>query len=412
MKQFYWLLLCMSLSTLQAQKCRTSEIRAAKIAKYPDLQDRIDAREAATQKWIKENPNHLSRSMVITIPVVIHILHNAPSENISDAQILSQIEVLNKDFRKLNTNFGNTPSAFTGVAADVELEFCLATTDPSGNPSTGITRTSVGSNFDIENDYFDSTYGGKDPWDVNKYLNIWIGNLGNGNLGFAIPPGEAYWGNDDGVVVDYRAWGTIGTAAGNQPNHLGRTATHEIGHYFNLEHTWGAGNGGCNEDDGVNDTPLQDRPNYDCPGFPETDDCTSGGNGIMYVNYMGYADDNCMTMFTQGQKSRMLAALNGPRAGLLTNTACGMVANNETILDIEIDIYPNPSSEILYINMLDNTATTLQLIDVQGQIVYQETNNKNLIKSISLSQFTSGIYFVKVIQNQKSLTQKVLIIRK
>ena len=161
--------------------------------------------------------------------------------------------------------------------------------------------------FDYENDYFDPNNGGKAPWDNTKYLNVWIGNLTSiGLLGFATPPGTA--GNDDGTVISHDAWGTMGTVV--SPNHLGRTATHEIGHYLNLEHVWGL-NGGCNDDDMVTDTPNQDTESGGCPTFPLLDNCTTSGDGVMFMNYMDYSDDACLVMFTAGQKARMLAALNG-----------------------------------------------------------------------------------------------------
>lgn len=398
---------------VDAQKCRTSERRAAQLAKHPEMQQRIDKINDFTEQWIQDNADNIhERGAVVTLPIVIHILHNAPSENISETQILSQLAVLNNDFRKLNSNFSNTPAPFTGVATDTEIQFCMATVDPNGNPTSGITRTSVGNNFDIQNDFWDSTYGGKDPWDVKKYINIWIGDLGQGLLGFATPPGTAQYGDDDGMVIDYRAWGTIGTAANNQPNHLGRTATHEMGHYLNLEHLWGPGNGGCNEDDMVTDTPPQDDANYGCPIFPSTDNC-SGNDGIMFTNYLGYADDYCMTMFTQGQKARMLAAINGPRAGLLTSTACnGEVSIVNTFLDLDIDIFPNPTSDYLYIDIPNKELTQIELIDVNGQILYTQNNEIDPIQRINIQAFNSGIYFIKIIQEDKFLIKKILIHKK
>jgi hypothetical protein len=237
---------------------------------------------------------------------------------------------LNDDFRKMNSNFNsNTPAAFKAVAADVQLEFCLATTDINGNASAGVTRTSIASNFNVENNYFNAGSGGVPAWDRNKYLNIWVGAIGGGTLGFAYLPGTAN-ANEDGVVIDYRAFGTTGTAGsgGFDEFGLGRTTTHEVGHFLNLEHIWGYNNGGCGEDDYVSDTPSQNQPSGGCPSGVQTDNCTGAPNGIMYQNYMDYSDDACMSLFTNGQKTRMLAALNASRPGLLSSNACSGTNQN------------------------------------------------------------------------------------
>ena len=250
--------------------------------------------------------------VVITIPVVVHVVYNNAQQNISYNQILSQIQVLNEDFRRLNADTTNTPAIFQTVAADAEIEFCLAVQDPNGNYTTGVTRTatSVGS-FSTGNRIKTTAQGGKDAWPTDKYLNIWVGNLGQSLLGYATFPG----GNPtfDGIVVNYRYFGRYGSA--QVPFHLGRTATHEVGHWLGLRHIWG--DGGCGVDDNISDTPISDAANYNCP-----QNHTSCGSLDMVQNYMDYTDDGCMNIFTLGQKNKMRDILNITRVSLTTSTAC------------------------------------------------------------------------------------------
>lgn len=246
-------LICMLLGinpSAHAQHCLTNQVCSQNIARNPAILDRIEANELFTQKWIKEQYEPNARVAPVALPVVVHVLWRTNEENISDEQIESQMAVLNEDFRKMNLNFSNTPAALQGLAADVELEFCLATIDPGGNPTNGITRTQTDvDNIGMTLDFFDGYYGGKAPWDQAKYINIWVCDIGDdGTLGFATPPGTADPPESDGLVIGHQFFGTTGTAAGSSPNHLGRTTTHEMGHYFNLEHIWGPGNGGCKED--------------------------------------------------------------------------------------------------------------------------------------------------------------------
>ena len=201
---------------------------------------------------------------VYNIPVVVHVLWNTNAENISDAQIQSQIDILNEDFRRLNTDAANTPSSFQSLAADTEIDFCLATTDPNGVASTGITRTQTSeTSFSINGSDMKSTSsGGIDPWNQDDYLNIWVCDLSGGILGYATPPSN-FNNPQDGVVIGYKYFGTIGAV--QSPYNLGRTATHEVGHWLNLRHIWGDSNCG---DDFCNDTPEHSGSNYGCPSFP------------------------------------------------------------------------------------------------------------------------------------------------
>jgi hypothetical protein len=236
------------------------------------------------------------RAGIIVIPVVVHVVWNETEQNISDEQIQSQLVVLNQDFRKGNADIVTIPEPFLGLAEDAQIEFRLATRDPSGNPSVGITRTRTDKTIFTSDDEavkFDSL-GGVNAWPANRYLNIWVCPCDS--LGYAQLPGGPK--ETDGVVVDYEAFGTTGTAA--YPFHLGRTATHEVGHWLNLFHIWGEDGTGCSGTDLVDDTPLQDGPHYGTPTFPQVS-CANGPYGGLYVNFMDYVDDSAMVMFTRMQ---------------------------------------------------------------------------------------------------------------
>ncbi len=227
----------------------------------------------------------------ITIPVYVHVVYSTSQQNISDQQINSQIRILNEDFRRTNNDANQTPSEFAGVAADSEIEFTLAGTFRHAD-----SRSSWGTNDAVKNAY--------PPVTPETHMNVWVCNIGGGILGYAQFPGGP--ASTDGIVVGHQYFGDTGYVAA--PFDEGRTATHEVGHYLNLRHIWGDGR--CNRDDFVSDTPTSDRPNYRCPNSAYH--CRSND---MFMNYMDYTDDACMNIFTEGQKSRMRAIFEpgGPR---------------------------------------------------------------------------------------------------
>ncbi len=252
-------------------------------------------------------------SRLFTIPVVVHVVHNRAAENISDSQVRSQIDVLNKDFRATNADRSETPEAWQGLVADANIAFALATRDPRGRPTDGITRTKTSrASFPADNSVKTKAGGGQTPWPTDRYLNVWVCNLADGLLGYAQFPGGS--ARTVGVVVLHSAFGTSGTASA--PFNRGRTATHEVGHWLNLRHIW-ADTLGCDGTDFVADTPNAAGPNFGKPTFPKVS-CNNGPDGDMFMNYMDYVDDEAMFMFTTGQAARMNACLLGPRARLVT----------------------------------------------------------------------------------------------
>jgi hypothetical protein len=263
--------------------------------------------EKQTRSFI-ENSDQLVTG-IVTIPTVVHVIYSNSNENISDAQILSQINVLNEDFRRLNSDADGTWSQ----AADTEIEFCLASVDPNGNSTTGITRKSSNTTSWGTNDAMKfASNGGVNAWPTGDYLNIWVCNIGGGILGYAQFPGGST--STDGVVVGPNYFGSTGYLSA--PFDLGRTTTHEVGHWLNLRHIWG--DGGCNVDDFVSDTPTSDASNGGCAVGH-----VSCGSVDMVQNYMDYSDDACMNLYTQGQKTRMRAVFDGFRSSLLNSGGCG-----------------------------------------------------------------------------------------
>lgn len=275
---------------------------------HPEMEESMEAIEDFTRTF-EETP-HLRGAETVTIPVVVNVIYKNGSQNISDAQIMSQLEVLNEDFRRLNDDADNTWSQ----AIDANIEFCLASVDPNGNPTTGIRRKQTNKPSFSANDQMKTNGQGLAPWDPTSYMNIWVCNLSSGLLGYAQFPGGPV--ETDGIVIDYAYFGTIGTATA--PFDLGRTTTHEVGHYLNLRHIWG--DGPCGASDFVADTPDSDNPNYGCAYGH-----VSCGSADMIQNYMDYSDDVCMNIFTEGQSTRMdaLFAPNGVRYGLTISGGCG-----------------------------------------------------------------------------------------
>jgi hypothetical protein len=239
---------------------------------------------------------------LVTIKTVVNVVYRTDKENISMAQIRSQIRALNKDFRATNPDRTKTPTPWKGLVSDSRLKFTL----------TKVTRTkTTKAGFDFDDGVKKSSTGGIAPFKPTTHLNIWVCALQGGLLGYAQFPGGPV--ATDGVVINYQAFGTTGTA--KAPFNKGRTATHEIGHYLNLHHIW-ADTPGCSGSDLVADTPNCAGPNFGLPKWPKIS-CNNGPNGDMFVNYMDYTDDKGMFMFTTQQVIRMRTALEKARSGLL-----------------------------------------------------------------------------------------------
>lgn len=277
----------------------------------PEYRERRLAAEEETRQSI--DSGHASRvtAKLITLPVVVHVVHRTASENISDAQVESQITALNRDYRAKNPDKSKVPAAWKSLHVDSKIQFALATKDPKGRKTTGITRTATKATSFGPNDTVKSkATGGVNAWPADRYLNIWVCSLGGGLLGYAQFPGGP--AKTDGVVILSSAFGTRGAVGA--PFNKGRTAAHEVGHFLGLRHIWGDRND-CSGNDFVADTPPAQQANFGKPKFPRVT-CNNGPTGDMFMNYMDYVDDASMFMFTAGQVARMNATLAGPRRKL------------------------------------------------------------------------------------------------
>lgn len=408
--------------TPQSRTCATMEVHERIAKEDPGYMDRLSQIELQIQEYLKANPE--ADNLVVNIPVVVHVVYRTSSQNISTAQIQSQIDVLNRDFRKLNPDVSGTPSVFAGLAADCQINFCLATRDPNGNPTSGITRTSTRkTSFSTNDDVKRSSRGGKDPWPASSYLNIWVCNLSSGLLGYAQFPGGP--AATDGVVIGYLYFGTTGTAT--YPFNLGRTATHEVGHWLNLRHIWGDDGTGCTGSDLVSDTPNQGGYNIGCPSFPKVS-CSNGPNGDLFMNYMDYTDDRCMFMFTNGQSSRMNATLSGTRASILSSAGCiaplvqngGEEIDNITLTPSEFALaqnFPNPfnPSTSISFSIPEAGQVSLKVFDMAGKEVAALVNNHleagvHNVK-FDASTLSSGVYYYKLTSGNNISMKKMILMK-
>ncbi len=278
--------------------CSSDEYLAEMMEKNPTLKQNREEIEAMTSRFTSEYNNKVTNRAIITIPVVFHVVYRTTAENVTNTQIANQLARLNGDF------------------ATSEFKFVMAQRTPTGVATTGIERKlTTTTSFTYDDKVKSSSTGGLNAWDATKYLNIWTCNLGGGLLGYATFPGGPP--SVDGVVVLYSSL-PGGTAA---PYNLGRTATHEVGHWLNLYHTF---QGGCARNastggDLVADTPAEKSSAFGCPSGRDSCPTIDGLDPI--TNYMDYTDDGCMTNFTSGQKVRAQAifAAGGRRNSILSS---------------------------------------------------------------------------------------------
>ena len=481
------ILFCLFLTqALAAQVLNCGQERAVKkmatqLAGYENL---IDQTYENAQQVARQQSNSRSKA-VLTVPVVVHIVYNSSEQNVSDELVHSQIQVLNEDFQRLNADAGDARAMYQAVAGNAEIQFVLAETDPDGNPTNGITRTQtdVSTFVDVDisfesllsaadscgvdmsnplgildsfaciqevllttafednentegavqmDDVKSTERGGQDPWDTDRYINIWVCNL-NMNfqgeetpaiLGFAYPPVDApNWPNEafpenlkqvDGVVVHHEAFGVNNPEAGLLQGIVqkGRTCTHEMGHYFGLRHIHG--DGGCSDDDGLADTPASDANVQQtdltnlptCAELQNLDTCTDDEMPDMYENYMDYNSEACQNLFTAEQTAIMRAMLEGPRAGLILQQVTSTVS---TELTQAMTLYPNPTNGQLNIALAGYNLNdfTVEIQNVVGQQVAAMPAQSNM----DVSELPAGIYMVRLKNDAMEAVQKISIIR-
>lgn len=350
---------------------------------------------------ISTQGNSMSPEKIITIPVVVHVVYNNIAENISEAQIISQITSLNEDFAKSNKDFSKVPSVFAKLAANTSIRFELAKTDPMGKSTTGIVRKKTTRMMWTDDDKIKYlANGGSTTWDARSYLNIWVCNTVPGLKGYATFPGSDK--AIDGIVIRYDAFGTIGKV--NAPFNLGRTLTHEVGHWMGLKHLWGDQQCG---DDGIEDTPKQRSGNSGTPVFPKTTACNNTAEGEMFMNFMDFTNDASMGMFTDGQKTAMRVQfeINGKRSSFLNSKALAPAWNNNiepeilTVNTRDIVVYPNPvqsgNIKLLVNTVLGSNGRNFAIISSNGQIV-KTGHLLEMEEDINVQSLAPGIYQIRL----------------
>ena len=278
-----------SKNVIAERGCVSMDVLSRQMEEDPSLLNRMQELEKFTQNAI--TAGRLVNGKV-EIPVIVNVLYRTAAENISLAQIQSQIDVLNKDFNATNTDYNQVPTLFSTVKANVGISFVLEIVNRKVT-----TKSSWGTRDAMKK----TKQGGVDPVSPSTKLNIWVCTIGGGILGYAQFPGGSL--ATDGVVCDSKYFGVTSDSGASYPYNLGRTATHEVGHWMNLRHIWGDATCGS---DLVADTPTHNTANYGVPAYPHYSTC-AGTPVEMTMNYMDYTDDRGMYMFSNDQKNRMTA---------------------------------------------------------------------------------------------------------
>ena len=423
----------------QERKCAANDVMEKQISQNPSFAARMIAIEKHTQEFIaskrKNNingkkpdnpgggngggnpppppPPSPPTTFNVVIPVVVHVVYKTSSENISDVQVAQQIQILNDDFAALNNDINSyIPAQYnTDVSGNTGIGFCLV--------QTKRVLTSI-SAFSTNDAMKYTSSGGSDAVDPTKYLNIWVCNMSGGILGYAQFPGGNV--SSDGIVVLYDAFGKT-----SGDYNLGRTATHEVGHYFNLRHIWGDRRCG---NDLVDDTPLHDGPNYRCPAEGATSNC-KGPIVEMWMNYMDYTYDKCMYMFSKDQSLRMQATLvdGGPRFSMVQSNPCATLpaiqarrGNDFMSTDFvnkeskSFQIYPTITSGNIFIQISASKTGVAELVlyTQSGKMVSRKrisvVEGVNT-QEINIGNFTNGLYIAQLIEGDKKHIQKLVIQR-
>jgi hypothetical protein len=370
-------------------------------------EDKRLVREARLEEWIANNP--VGWRTAGTIPVVFHVIYNTPEENISDLQIQSQVDALNRDMNALTPYPSRIPDEFRGREVTMDLRFCLATQDPAGQPTSGITRKQTDVvNFGLQavsggrRAVHYAQFGGQDAWDQDRYINIWVVSLG-GFLGFAAFPDTGF-PEEDGIILAPDAVGTVGSAVA--PYDEGHTLTHELGHYFDLYHLWGPETG-CFNDDFVEDTPPQENGYDSCPPHPQV----SCGSPDMFMNFMDFVYDGCMAMFTQGQRDRLYAALNIYRPLLVQgNPPCAPLDGDPVQLGgVRVFFAPSQNAIVIADERPIADPVFLRLYSIDGKELWSGYWQSSFLTTIEANGLPTGMYIVMLDTATQKDTRKVLV---
>jgi hypothetical protein len=385
-------------------------------AKAAFLEER--KKHSLSQSLRRSAPNALSSAVTtLTVPVVVHILLNNANA-ITDAQVLSQIEVLNTDFAGLNRDSSRIPSAFKSRFGKCRIRFCLAQRDPFGKATSGIIRknSAVLSTGETGDPVKYASKGGSSAWDPSKYINIWVCKPDPDPqyidfLGYSTMPSLDFPLAERGFVNNFEYFGKGGSAVA--PYNLGRTAVHELGHFFNLDHIWGISEfDNCEDDDGISDTPIQFGPQEGsfAANAVITDECTTTPPGVMWMNYMDYVDDASMVMFSKIQQEAMEQTFTDYdwMNSLLSSDGCNPPPTSTRDVTSEnnlMSIFPNPFTDQLIIKTnarMNEIPATARVINIHGQEIWRGVVG-GAQTSLNLSSLPSGIYYFEWKQQRVKL---------
>ncbi len=416
------LAVCFCLNTnAQTTLAKTKNCGHAQRENYlRSIDPEYDAKRAAVEATYQQDLQNSNKvSAQYTIPVVVHVVYNTSVQNVSDAQVLANLSQLNLDFSRQNADVGNTPAVWQPIAADMQIQFCLVTKDPNGNPTTGIVHkqtstTSFGLTGSANPAY--NLSGGDDMWDPDKYLNIYVCPLTGGLYGYATQPPN---GANYNCVLDFKTIGSfLSPGANGFPYGCGRTMSHEIGHSMNLDHIWGDDSGACTGTDNVSDTPNQGDANGGHLSGVQTDACATGSPGMMYQNYMDYTDDDCLNLFTAGQKTRSQSAVATYLMSLVNAapTKCtSSTGLEEDWLANSISFFPNPSTGEVFINAAspDLSCMNVRVYNAIGETLFLREISLPSLKEtkFDLSKYPNGLYFFELNTSRGSITKKLVLNR-
>jgi hypothetical protein len=395
-------------------RCATDEVIRQQMAADPAFAKKVnEARKK--QIPVQDRDQNKGKPVSITIPVVVHVVYNSQEQNISDEQVRSQMVVMNEDFTAANNDYNNYDAGYRSVKGDFNIQFCLVQV---------IHKQTTHKAFQLNDAMKFTKKGGSDAVDPSHYLNIWVCDIGDKYLAYAYIPGTIS-AERFGVVCHYKAFGK-----GSQYNlfseyNLGRTITHEVGHCFGLEHIWGDAVCG---DDFVDDTPLQNAPNFGCPGEGHLSTCT-GSPLEMWMNYMDYTADRCMYFFSDGQAARADFFIEtDPQLNSIINSACTNARTNNsditstsnntfnssrTIAD-NISLYPTITSGQLTISANNPTEgkVSVNIYNQAGALMIKQQifiSNGKRYDQIDVSKLPNGIYFVEFTQTTNKQTKKFIV---
>ena len=425
MRKILLLLMACSLffvaNSQNTNRCATNEVVKQQMAADPVYAKKVEELlknkgnyQRNAEKGKPDNPGKPPAPSSITIPVVVHVLYNTPEQNISDAQVQSQIDVLNEDFTATNNDYNNYDAGYGSVKGDLDISFCLVQV---------IHKQTKTKSFSTSDNMKFSKRGGSDAVDPMHVFNIWVCNLGQSLLGYAYYPGIAP--EKFGVVCHTNAFGRGAGYNLFADYDLGRTTTHEVGHSLGLVHIWGDAK--CGNDE-VDDTPLHNDANFGCPEQGHLSTC-KGTPLEMWMNYMDYTDDRCMYFFSDGQASRASFFIDtDPQLISIAGSACTaarQVSDDITSTTNQINstsrmigtnnfsLYPTITSGKLTLSFsnLQSNTTEISIYSQTGALMKKQQMNLTgkTIDQIDVSKLNNGVYFLQMNNGTYKETQKFLV---